>query len=80
MSSTIQVYTNRVYVENQDVKPDMVVKENGTEIRTVRPLGLLVTLENVDASDIVSEFFTDEILDALDYSDIMDYVQKNELS
>lgn len=32
-----------------------------------------VTLEDVDASDFVSEFTVDEILSAMDFSDVFDW-------
>lgn len=35
-----------------------------------------VTLENVDANDFVHEFTADEVLDAMDFDVIADYVTK----
>lgn len=35
-----------------------------------------VTLEDVDASDFVSEFTVDEILSAMDFSDVYDWAIK----
>lgn len=53
--------TVQIYTSNVEVEPD------GKD-------ALLVTLEEVDASDFVSEFIASEILDAMDFSDIVKYV------
>lgn len=37
---------------------------------------MLVTLEDVDASDFVSEFTVDEVLSAMDFSDVFHWAIK----
>jgi len=62
MSSTIQVYTNDVVIE---------------EVTGQRLFGTVddvqVTIKDVDASDIVPEFIVSELLDAIDFADIEKY-------
>jgi len=47
------------------------------EVDTVDNKTLSVYLENVDASDFVNEFTVDEILSAMDFSDIFDWAMAN---
>jgi len=54
--------TVQVYANNVSIEP------NGNKI--------YVTLEDVDASDFVSEFTVDEILSAMDFSDVFDWAIK----
>lgn len=49
--------TIQIYSTGIDVEPE----DNGS---------ILVTLDDVDAGDFVSEFIASEILDAMDFSDI----------
>lgn len=35
-----------------------------------------VTLTNIDLSQVVTQFFIDDVLDCLEFSDIADYVNK----
>lgn len=53
--------TIQVYSTGIDVEPE----DNGS---------ILVTLEDVDAGDFVAEYTVDEILSAMDFSDIVKYV------
>ena len=67
MSSNVSVYTSSMMVEdlsgNELFETD---KENQ------------VTMNDVDASDFVSEFMVSEVLDAMDFSDVVDYVAKRQ--
>ena len=53
--------TIQVYSKGIDVEPE----DNGS---------ILVTLDDVDASDFVSEFAMDEILSQYEFSDVHDWV------
>ena len=67
MSSNVSVYTSSMMVEdlsgNELFETD---KENQ------------VTMNDVDAIDFVSEFMVSEVLDAMDFSDVVDYVTKRQ--
>lgn len=65
MSSTIQVYSSDVVVE---------------EVTGQRVFGtvedVVVTLKDVDVGDFTSEYSLDEVLDQYEFSDIHDWVIK----
>jgi len=65
MSSTISVYGKGVTVEN--LSGDELYDKDGD---------VQVTINDVDASDFVSEFTVDEILSAMDFSDVFDWAIK----
>ena len=52
--------TIQIYATNVDIDP------SGMD-------SVLVTLEGVDVSNVVSEFTTSDVLDSLDFSDVSDF-------
>ena len=67
MSSNIQLYSKGITVESIQ---GSVLFSRVSEVRA--------TLNDVDASDFVSEFTVDEILNAMDFNDVAQYVRDNE--
>ena len=68
MSSTVSLYAKGVTVENL----------HGEELFDLTG-EVQVTLNDVDASDFVSEFISSEILDAMEWVDIIKYVAERQL-